>query len=165
MGFLIFALRKLQLKRQKSQLEYRLTVLGSKVEQIQKAEAQFQQSISSAKNMINIFQQAQSMSNQMSMFGMYDKNADGSAQTDQVQYMKDFMAQQQSQAMASNFVNSIFDNMSQSRLSVLKAQEDQITQEKTSEESQLKYISEELQGVEKSEDAAAKEDAPHFGQS
>lgn len=166
MGFLIFAYRKLQLQRQKSQLEYRLLSLSQNLMTIKNQEDQLQQALTSAKNMTNIMSQQSlfSMNNQMTQMMQQQKDAGSTNAPDQTEFMAKFMAQQEAAQLKSNISNSIFDGISQSRMSVLKAQEDMITTEKTSKESTLKYVTGELESVDKAEDQAVKQDVPKFGQ-
>ncbi|MBP7211553.1 hypothetical protein KBA27_01830 [bacterium] len=164
MGFLIFALRKLQLKRKQSQLEYRSVVLGQRVENIQEQEAMLQRALSGAKNCAMMaIESTPSIFNNLSGVNFGDQEA-AANQTKYIQAMEVMQNEQSLKAVSTNFTNSLFENVSSSRLGVLKSQEDAIQHELDSNNSQMKYISAELQEVSKQEDQAAKDDAPKFGQ-
>ena len=160
MSFLIFAYRKLSLKRQVSDGEYRQMSLSQQKDTISKQIGQMQQCVSVAKNIFN------TLSNQVLATvesEVYSKYPNGVPQDQQNSIMQEVKAKQYAVMTANSTCASIFESASNAQLSQLKGQESQIDLETASLESQLKIMREEAQGVEKGESDAAKSDAPKFG--
>jgi len=176
MSFLIFAARKLQLKRQMNDLSFRNMQLSQQQQTVAKQIANAQKSINSAKNAVNYMG---SISNAVSVFNqsLNQKNAtaeiekakaDGQA-IDEKAIMKKYGVTDASSTIstaanvAGNVMNSIFDAAGQVELTRLNAKDSQINLEMESNESQLTAISAEYQNVKKSEGEEAKNSAPTFG--
>lgn len=166
MGFLIFAYRKLSLKRQINDLEYRSVVLSQKKQSITEQIGMTQQMISSAKDAINVFTNNSMFALNQNYTNKYvdDKGnlKPGVGETEK-SIMASFQASQYAAQMANNACNSVFEQASQSQLSMLKSVDTQITQEVANSESQLKLMREDLSSVEKAESESAKSDTPKFG--
>ena len=159
MGFLIFAFRKLSLKRQINDKNFRLMMLSNDQQKITANISTVQQAMSTAQNTINAF-----TSNSIMKVQQQYLNSDGTpkAGLDNTIYPA-MNAQLQAIQYKSNNVNSIFDQVNKVQLTQLNAIDTQISQQMASLESQLKPLNNELQNVEKAEDEAAKQIAPKFG--
>lgn len=161
MSFLIFAYRKLMLKRQINDLNFRQMVLSQKQQTITSQIGTMQQLTSAAKSMTNIFSQSAMSAMQMQMYGQYQN---GEVPTeDAAKIQKEMYAKQMFAMQATQITNSIFDSTGQTMMAPLNAAGTQIDLEMASIESQLKAKSAELESVEKGETEAAKQSAPKFG--
>lgn len=169
MGFLLFAFRKLQLQRRISQLEYRQVVLAQKLTDAQQVESQLQQALSSQKN---LFSMAQNFASNSEMQNLYSQltagfNKQGMSTEESQQAIMNAQIEMTNRQNIQNaqtaMTNSIFEGISNSRLAVVKAEEDRITQEQSSIDSQLSIQRKELESVEKGEQEDAKQDTPKFG--
>lgn len=166
MSFLIFAYRKLSLKRQISDKSYRLMVLSEKYSQKTEQIGAMQQAISSGKNMINIFAQGSMMNLNNEFMQKYSDGKGGlteEATKNQAIIQQEYQNKQYQAAMMSNMCNSVFEAASQAQMAQLNAENKRIDLEKNNLESQLKLLDGELKAVEQGEDAAAKQCAPKFG--
>ncbi len=159
MGFLIFAFRKLSLKRQINDKNFRLMMLSNDQQKITANISTVQQAMSTAQNTINAF-----TSNSIMKVQQQYLNSDGTPKAgfDNTIYPA-MNAQLQAIQYKSNNFNSIFDQVNKVQLTQLNAIDTQISQQMASLESQLKPLNNELQNVEKAEDEAAKQIAPKFG--
>ena len=191
MGFLLFAARKLQLKREINNKNYELMVLTSQYNQAQKRVAQFQEQMENAKNMTSVF--AQCLQNAATN-GRYQEyinsnlnsdNADNKKLAENLQNWLNgdrttaFTPEQQSQvtmlqqqatqigtATASVFTtmtDSIFTAANKVQLAQLKAQENSLELRKSSLESEVALLDEEYKAVKSKEGEAIKDAVPQFG--
>lgn len=164
MSFLIFAYRKLSLKRKISDGNYRLLLLNDKLDQKTRQIGEVQQAISSAKNITNIFCQQSLLTVQNDIMQKYtDGNGNMKEGVNQVSVMQEMNKAQMQTMFGSNIVNSIFETASKAQLAQLNAEDKQIEGEKSNLESQLSLWAAELKKVEEGEDQAAKQAAPKFG--
>lgn len=174
MGFLIFAYRKLFLTRKINDLGFQSMLLSQKRQQITAQISNIEQSMASAKNMINIFTStsiAYKQSQDMSKY--YEYVQDPRNPNSKILKPKDGVAAENmmytTQAAnaeimaAGNICNSVFDAISTAQLNALHAEDSQMELQSKNIESQLKLLNEEVQGVEKAESEAAKSEAPKFG--
>lgn len=178
MGFLVFAYRKLSLKRKISDLQFRQMQLSMEKQQLTDRVSTYQNQMSMGKD---ILQQAygepmqqlmfgyQAMSQQSNVFMSPDM---GNGQPNQKfiapkqryqDLMQQFMLPYSQLASQYQGLNSLFEQKEKSDLQRMHQQDTRIDQEMASLESQLKLMNAELQSVEKGEDEAAKQDAPKFG--
>ena len=165
MSFLIFAYRKLSLKRKISDGNFRLMLLDQKLTDKTQQIGELNQAISNGKNMTNIFAQSAMMNLETGFYkDIQEKGGrDKLTESEKATMSETFRKQQYDIMMQSNVANSIFETVSKAQLSQLNAEDKQIEAEKTNLESQLKLFGEELKSVEQGEDAAAKQMAPKFG--
>lgn len=174
MGFLIFAYRKLFLKRKINDLNFQAMMLSEKKQRITDQIGQTQQAMSSAKNMINIFTSssiAYKQTEDMSKYYEYVQDPKNSniktlKPKEGVNVSDIAYSSQIANAgimAASNACNSIFDAVSTAQLNILNAEDSQISLQLANIDSQTKQLMPELESVEKAEDQAAKSEAPKFG--
>lgn len=165
MGVLIHAFRKLFLKRQINDKEYRQLILSQQKQSMTEQIGVVQQSMSAAKNMLSVFTSNSLASYQNEILNPYKDGNNGVKMTEAQQadaQMK--MQQKQAELVAFNYAsNSIFEAASTAQLQPLKNADSAIDLEMASLESQLKILRPELDGVEKAEGEEAKQGAPKFG--
>lgn len=168
MGFLIFAYRKLFLKRKINDLNYQAMALSQRKQEITNQIGNVQQAMASAKNVINIFTSTSLSAIQTSaLTDNYTKNdkggyklKDGVSQTDLYNTINE---KQQAILAGSQIANSIFETANTSQLNQLNAIDSQISLQLANIDSQTQQLVPELQAVEKAEGEAAKSEAPKFG--
>jgi len=167
MSFLMFAYRKLALKRQISDKEYRSIVLSQQKQTMTDQIGQYQQAISSAKNSVSALVNNSMFTLTNEAYAPFIK--DGKVDTTGVDQSKlagiqeNLRVQQYALMQGQSVTNSIFEASSQAKMAQLKSQESMIDTEAASLDSQLKQMREELTGIEKGETEAAKSEAPKFG--
>ena len=153
MGFLLFAARKLQLKRQINQLSYRNIELSQEQQTVSQKLKDLQLAQQKAQNTINIFATAANSAQQMSALT--------SGQNIQMSMLA---ANQTSPATyAANVMNSIFTAANATELARLNAKDSEISLELENNESQLELLQNEYQSVKKAEANEAQNSAPTFG--
>jgi len=168
MGFLIFAYRKLSLKRKINDLNFKVMMLQDKEQSMLTKIGNTQQSMSNMQSIMTATGSAQmaQMTNSI-LAKYYDKDDKGNmklkADTDANLLNQEMYKANYEHAAQESLFKGMFDAKNKSELTVLNQQSTQISQQKASIESQLKQLSGELEGVEKAEDQAAKQDAPKFG--
>jgi len=168
MSFLIFAYRKLSLKRKINDLNFKVMMLSEQEQTKLTQIGDMQQAASRMSSIMtsnNSAQMGQINNNFMQQY--YDRDSDNRYK------LKDgFDAsaanaaiwQANNDAMAKNSLfTGAFEAQNKAQMTVLNQQSTQISQEKSLIESQLKQLNGQLDGVEKAEDDAAKKDAPKFG--
>jgi len=168
MSFLMFAYRKLALKRQISDKEYRSIVISQQKQTMTEQVGVFQQSISAAKNSVSAAANATMSMIAQAAYSPFIKDgkvdcSSAEAQAKLAGVQADLQAQNYAVMQASSATNSIFEASSQAKMSGLKAIEGMLDSEMANIESQLKQIREEVASVEKGETEAAKSEAPKFG--
>ena len=156
MGFLIFAYRKLSLKRQINQDEARLMQLSREVQDINSQKSLWQQAQSDKKDMTEQYMAGISSKFMTDNQGLMAGQATGAQMMMMAKY-QDAMMQ------AKMYTNSVFSAADKGMEQSLKAKGDRIDLEKATVESQLKLENAEYQEIVKAEDASAKENAPKFG--
>ena len=158
MGFLLFAARKLQLKRQINQLSYRNIELSQEQQIVSQKLKDLQLAQQKAQNTINIFATAANSAQQMAA----GAQALAGGQNAQLSYM--LAANQTSPATyAANVMNSIFTAANATELARLNAKDSEISLELENNESQLELLQNEYQSVKKAESNEAQNSAPTFG--
>lgn len=191
MGFLIFAFRKLTLKRQINQKQFTQMTLANQQQRVQeqisimeKTKSAMQDAwsttsnatLSTAQSLYNL----STMASQSKIQDLYKKY--GNANTnDQVSIMNEITEQQEKvrakntaayaayQAVASGVtlanyaVNSVFSAADDAQLQALHRQDQRYEEEQASLDSQLKLLNAEYESVTKAESDAAKQSAPSFG--
>lgn len=166
MGFLLFAYRKLSLKRQINDLTYQSMCLQQQKEDITRQIGDAQQNISNQKNMLSVFSSYQVSQFSQNAFAPFAKAYSDGKEVDQKEYMKvqmQVMQAQQAAAMTNNMTNSIFEGQSKVQLAQLSAVDKEIDMKIANNDSQLALLKAEEQSVEKGEAEEAKQAAPKFG--
>ena len=190
MGFLLFAARKLQLKREINTKQYELTVLTSQYNDAQKRVKDFQEQMNNMKNMTSVFAQGIQSNGSVSAYRALltqpdekvpaevkaavqrmlsgDMSALNGLTNEQRQALSQVgqMGSQAGSSLATAFTNvsnSIFDAVNKVELAKLTAQENSLELRKGSLESELSLLNGEYDAVKGQEAEAVKEAVPHFG--
>ena len=185
MGFLLFAARKLQLKREINNKNYELTVLTSQYNQAQKRVAAFQEQMENAKNMTSIFAQAMQANANRSAYTQYlstctdasfkeklqnflngDSNPGFTTEESQTVTRISQQGAQAGSALATAYTtvtDSIFDAANKVQLAKLQAEENRLELRKGSLESELSLLQGEYDAVKGQEKDAIKDAVPQFG--
>lgn len=173
MSLLIFAYRKIQIIRQKSDLNYRLMQLNQKLQDLQQYAANIADGAISVSDMMNT---------PASMFGrtmMYMTYAHNGSLMNAQQQMQQMMALPQIQAQMQQMQDPnqkmmyqkwIFDNLYKQQREqfgkveqkLLNEQEKAIQQEKAKLETQLKLLEAEFESTKQGEDKAAEQWKPEY---
>lgn len=161
MSFLIFAYRKLALKRQIGDKEYRQMILSQQKQTMTEQIGLLQQSISAAKNIFSTLANGSLYSVQQEVLSKYSNGV--VPQDQQASIYQEIQNKQYEIAQRTSMANSVFEAASQAQMSQVKIKESQIDSEMANLESQLKTLRPELESVEKAETEAAKSEAPRFG--
>lgn len=173
MSLLVFGYRKIQILRQKNDLNFRIMQLTKKLEDLQQYAANIADGSVSTSDMMNT---PASMFNRTLMYMTYAHN--GSLMNAQ-QQMQQMMALPQIQAQMQQmqdpnqqmmYQNWIFDNLYKQQRQqfgevekkLLNEQEKEIQQEKAKLETQLKMIDAEYESVKSGEDKAASQWKPEY---
>lgn len=159
MGFLLFAARKLQLKRQINQLSYRNMQLNQEQETVSQKIKNLQQAQQAAQNQVNIFATRINAANQ---FAGATANLTGLMAGQQVAGSI-FGSQISPATMAAQAMNDIFTAANASQLAELNAKDSQISLEIDNNESQLELLQNEYQSVKKAESNEAQNCISTFG--
>ena len=171
MSFLMFAARKIQIKRLMNSKNYELTLITEQANQAAQKVANAQEAQTAAKNQVSVFtSQLQSQAQYQALAAL--KNQTG---IDASQMSSDNMTaiqaavQQGSQAGAqlataiTSITDSIFSAQNKAELSRLQAQQQTLDMRKESLQTQLKSLQGEYQQCESAESESAKSLAPKFG--
>ena len=164
MGFLLFAARKLQLKRQINQLSYRQIQLSQEQQQITDQIAQQQQKQQQVQNIFNtigtMVNGAQNVAQMTQMASLKDQNLS----LDQIKALYTNSTSQYSGiTAATNVMNSVFTAQNNVQLSQLQNKDNEISMELESLDSKLKLLQAEYDSVKKGEQSEAQNAAPTFG--
>ena len=163
MGFLLFASRKLQLKKQINQLNYREMQLSQEQQTISEKIKNVQLAQQQAQNTMNIFT-AGINAVQTTMNGaqaMTQINAGSNAQS--VWSAMGNNSMMQPAQLAANVMNSVFTAQNQVQLAELNAKDSQISLEIENIQSQEQLLQAEYNNVKKAEGQEAQNCAPTFG--
>jgi hypothetical protein len=159
MGLLLFAFRKLDLKRRINRANYRLMQISNQRQRVQDQMDQLQQCLSNSKNMFEYANSNAMMADNQAFFTNCNENSGMNT---------DFMYQMQNRqlqyAQKAQMFNSVFEARKESLLKPLSMMDEQFDTEQANLETRLKSMQAELQNVEKAEDNEAKNSAPKFGQ-
>lgn len=173
MSLLIFGYRKLQIIRQKNELNYRLMNLTQKLSDLQKYAANIADGKVSMSDMMNT---PASMFNRTLMYMAYSHNGSMMNAQQQMQQMMMLpqvqaqMQQMQDPNQQMMYQNWIFDNLYKQQRQqfgevekkLLNEQEKEIEQEKAKLETQLKMLDAEFESVKQGEDKAAQQWKPEY---
>jgi len=167
MGFLLFAARKLQLKRQINQLSYRQIQLSQEQQQITDQIAQQQQKQQQIQNIFNtvgsMINGAQSVNQAMQMKSLNNQDLTKTEFNTALQTMLSGNKEFQGMTYAANVMNSVFTAQNNVQLSQLQNKDNEISMELESVDSKLKLLQAEYENVKKSEQSEAQNSAPTFG--
>ena len=179
MGFLLFAARKLQLKREINTKNYELMTITARYNDAQKRVADFQQTMSDMKSAMSIFAagyQQQGVQAALAQFatqnglqadanGQYDFNSltDAQRQAMATAVQTGTMAGTQMATAINGITNGIFDSINKVQLAQLQAEQNTLDVRKESLESELSLLQGEYQSVKEAEKEAAKSAVPQFG--
>jgi len=168
MSFLIFAYRKLSLKRKINDLNFKVMMLQDKEQAALTKISDTQQSMSTMQSIMTATGSAQMSQMTNSIMSKYYEKGENGAMTPKAGIDANVVNQEMykanyEHAAQESLFKGMFDAKNKAELTVLNQQSTQIGQQKSAIESQLKQLNSELEGVEKGEDQAAKQDAPKFG--
>ena len=161
MSFLVFAYRKLSLKRQINEKEFRQLTLSQQKQTMSEKIGVLQQSISAGKNIFSALANSSMYNTQQEINSKYPNGVIPEGERAGIQ--QQLQNKQYEVAMRTSLSNSIFEAVSNSQMQMLKGTESQMDSEMANLESQLKLIRPELESVEKGETDAAKSEGPKFG--
>ena len=173
MAFLLFAARKIQLKREINSKQYEVALIASKFEEATKKVADKQQAMTDMKN---AFQSSTSLFTQMGQSAAVaaliaqDTNgqvSDGSKITNLQAYQYALQQGTQAGTTLATAANSVFDSIvgsqNKAELARLNAQASALETRKTALETQLKQLEAEYQNYDSALSNSVKEAAPSFG--
>ena len=171
MGLLIFAFRKQDILRRKSDIEFKLTQMSEKLRNLQSYGSAIGDGSVSMNDLMNA---PSSVFNRMSMFAMYSDQASRAGAQQKFEMMKMMpgampqiqdpkIQQQYSQLMFKNLYDQEREKFAKIEEKMLNEQEKKITSENEKLSTQLKMLEAELVEVNKAEDNAVKSSAPKFG--
>lgn len=171
MGLLVFAYRKQDIIRRKSDLEYKVLQLSEKLRNLQSYASSIADGSVSMNDLMN---SPASLFGRMTMFMMSSHQA--SVAGAQQKYgmmtaMPGAIPQMQNPQMQQQYSHMLFNNLYEQERErfakieekVLNEQEKQITSEREKLQDQLKMMEKELESVSSAEDKAAASSAPKFG--
>ncbi len=178
MAFLLFSARKLQLTRQLNEKQYEQMLITQKHEQAVKKVADFQQAMTDMKNMTSVFTNGIANAAQsqavMTYLGtdLYKKLQSGATLTEEEQ-TKVSGAQQASMVGAqagtqyaqaiSSVTESIFNSANKTQLAMLQAQSQTLETKLKALDTQVSYITKQLERVESAESSSIDAATPKFG--
>lgn len=164
MGFLIFAFRKLTLRRQISNIQFKLMNMGIDKQRLMEQSNQMQSSIDMFGSLMQQAYGTPIMNYQMQMqSAIANQMSAGGGQTNPSDMIQQYMRPYQELTQAYMQQKSIFDIQQKAAMQQIHSKETQMDQEMDRLNSQLKLMQEEMQNVEKGEDQEAKQAAPKFG--
>lgn len=171
MGLLIFAYRKQDIIRRKSDIEFKLLGLTKKLQDLQSYGATIADGTVSVSDMMSC---PPSLFNRMTMYMMYSDQAARGGAAEKYELMRNMpgaIQQMPSQELQQQYCQMLFKNLQEQELEkfkkveekILNAQDKQISQEKAKLDTQLAMLEEELKSVDKAEGNAIKDSTPKFG--
>ncbi len=172
MSFLMFAARKIQIRRLMNSKNYELTLITEQANEAARKVANAQEAQTAAKNQVSVFtSQLQSAAQYQALAAL--KNQTGidanamNAQSDlsavQAALQQGTQAGSQLATAITSITDSIFSAQNKAELSRLQAQQQTLDMRKESLETQLKSLQGEYQQCESAESESAKSLAPKFG--
>jgi len=179
MGFLLFAARKLQIKRELNSKNYELMLVTDQYNQAAKKVSLFQQSMSNLKQATSAMTSTLADNNVAKAFAqMFGANSDqyeavksGDLSSLSQEDLKKASAAGQLASLATNQLaatveavsNSVFDTVNKAKLAQLQSQQQSLDLKKESIESEVSLLSGEYDKVKQAEGQAVKSAAPEFG--
>ena len=163
MGFLLFAARKLQLKRQINQLQFRQMQLSQEQQQISEQISQQQERQQQVQNSINYINTiSNSLANVQNATLLQNSYTNGRIPTTALTSLFNNNGMNATN-VATNVMNSVFTAQNNVQLAQLQGKDSQISLELENTESQLKLLQAEYESVKKAESSEAQNCAPTFG--
>jgi len=183
MSFLLFAARKMQLKREINANSYEQIVVQNQLQAAQKRVSQFQEHMTAMKNMTSVFAQGLQASANQAAYAQYaQSNTDELAEKlrkqqagEQVSFTNEdyqrlsqiaTVGQQGGAALAQAFSavsDSIFTSVSNVQLAVLQAESTRLENKQTSLKTEGQLLAAEYQEYDQAISSAIKEATPKFG--
>lgn len=171
MGLLLFVYRKHDLIRRKHDMEYKITQLSEKLNNLTSYASCIADGAVSMSDLMNV---PPSLFNRMSMFMMWSHAGATSGAQEKYEFMRMTpnampkmpnaeLQQEYSRLMFKNFYDQEREKFKKVEEKLLDNEEKKITQEKEKLQTLLKEIESELDQVRTAEDKAAKDSAPKFG--
>ena len=160
MSFLLFAARKMQLKREINANSYEQIKVQDQLKAAQKRVSNFQEQMTQMKSIFNVANKSLYANTLQNSYA--NMNADS---TDALQQQQ-MLAQQGASALTnavSNITDSIFTAVSNVQLEQLKAESDRLDNKLTSLKTEGQLLSTEYQEYDQAISSAVKEAAPKFG--
>ena len=150
---LVNAAEKLRLIRRINDKQFRQQSLNNQTDKIQNQISLMQRSIAASKNMMNIFTgAAMNAANSNILKEFTGENGKINVPEGEAANVQASMqAKQYAIAMANNAVNSVFEQSQKHTMSMLKSKEDQLTQEKAANETQLRSMEAQLKQAKQAE--------------
>ena len=178
MGFLLFAARKIQLTRKLNEKQYEQMLISQRHETAVKKVADFQQAMTDMKNMTSVFTNGMASAIQQQAMRQY-LGADLANKLNKPEELtteeKNKVSQAQYTAMAgaqagaqfaqgvSAVTSSIFEAANKTQLAMLQAQSQSLETRLKALDTQVTYINNQLQAVEKAESNSIDAATPKFG--
>ena len=160
MGFLLFAARKMQLKREINANSYEQIKVQDQLQAATKKTAAFQEQMTQMRSIFNV-------ANKTLYANALQNNYGSVGEINQDNYQAQLgLAQQSASALTnavSNVTDSIFTAVNNVQLAQLKAEEDKLTTKKQSLEMVAKLLNTEYEQYDQQISAEVKEAAPKFG--
>ena len=178
MAFLLFAARKIQLTRKLNEKQYEQILISQRYEESTKKVADAQQALTNMKNMTSVFTNgivsaAQSQAVMKAVGSeVYKKLVSGQtlteeeqAQASKAQYAAQYGSQRGAQyaAAVSAVTDSIFNQVTKTQLAALQAESQMLDSKMKALDTQVSYINNQLQAVEKAESQSIDAATPKFG--
>ena len=161
MGFLLFAARKMQLKREINANSYEQIKIQDQLQAATKKTAAFQEQMTQMRSIFNVANKTLYANALQNNYGSVGENIN------QDNYQAQLgLAQQSASALTnavSNVTDSIFTAVNNVQLAQLKAEEDKLTTKKQSLEMVAKLLNTEYEQYDQQISAEVKEAAPKFG--
>jgi len=166
MGFLLFAARKLQLKRQINQLQYKQMQLSQEQQQISEQisqQQQRQQQVQNSLNYINTLSNSlANINNNTQALNAYQIGGQEALLQNRLSIFNNSNAVNPA-TLTTNVMSSVFTAQNNLQLTQLQGKDSQISLELENTESQLKLLQAEYESVKKAESSEAQNCAPTFG--
>ena len=172
MAFLLFAARKIQLKREINAKQYEVALIASKYQAATQKVADKQQAMTDMKNAFqaqtSLFTQAgqtaavAAMTQQARQAGQLGENGQLNVQAMQYALTQGTQAGNTLATAANSIFDSIVGQQNKAELARLQAQASSLETRKTSLETQLKQLEAEVQNYDQALNNAVKEAAPSF---
>ena len=163
MGLLIFAYRKLEIIRQRNDIQYRLMNLTRKLSDLQQYAANIADGSVSMSDMMNT---PSSMFGRQMMYMQYAHNGALFGAQQKFGMMQPMIAMQMQQMQDPNmqamYQQWIFKNLYDQERERMGKQEEQIQQEKAKLETQLKMLEQEYESCKQAEDSSIKTLKPEY---
>ena len=176
MSFLMFAARKIQIKRLMNSKNYELTLITEQANEAARKVANAQEAQTAAKNQVSVFTSQLQQSAQFQALAALKNqtgidangmNSGNMSQSDLAAIQKALMegsqAGSQLATAITSITDSIFSEQNKAELSRLQAQQQTLDMRKETLQTQLKSLQGEYQVCESAESESAKSLAPKFG--